>query len=313
MAPGSRIASPLLALVEAGHDLEQRRLAGAVGPDDADLGAVQEREGDVVEDDLVAVGLAHVAQGEDVLSHAREPTGSGRPLPNRARGAAGRSRRRPPRAAGPPASSCGPSRSKPCTSCFDLLAVLGGVGALAAGLTRRNRLVPRLRSCPTKVASTTWVTDGGWPSRSQTSIRSLPWTTTASPLCTESRDVVGQRAPARDGEPGRLPVDPHAVAEVARRAPHPERRHVGAPLASRWSTSLPTQPCRVTHASFIVRLLSSCRVRRANRAPADARRCGRARLWTTPGARARLWTRTGSGLERRALRPARAGAPRGCR
>ena len=38
------------AVVEAGHDLEQARLAGAVRPDDADLGARIERDRDVLED-----------------------------------------------------------------------------------------------------------------------------------------------------------------------------------------------------------------------------------------------------------------------
>ena len=73
----------VVGVVEPRHDLEQGGLAGAVGSDDADLGAVEEREGDVVEDDLVTVGLAHVAQREDVLSHAPEPTGRGTPLDNR--------------------------------------------------------------------------------------------------------------------------------------------------------------------------------------------------------------------------------------
>ena len=63
----------VVGVVEPGHDLQQRRLARAVGADDTDLGAVQERQGHVVEDDLVAMGLAHVAQGEDVLSHGAEP------------------------------------------------------------------------------------------------------------------------------------------------------------------------------------------------------------------------------------------------
>ena len=65
----------VVGVLEPRHDLEQGRLAGAVGSDDADLGAVQERQGDVVEDDLVAVGLAHVAQREDILSHGRQAYG----------------------------------------------------------------------------------------------------------------------------------------------------------------------------------------------------------------------------------------------
>ena len=56
-------------LLHAGHDLEHGGLAGAVRADDADLGAGQERQGDVVEDDLVAVRLAHLVHGVDVLSH----------------------------------------------------------------------------------------------------------------------------------------------------------------------------------------------------------------------------------------------------
>jgi hypothetical protein len=55
--------------VEPRHDLEQRRLARPVGADNTDLGPVQERQGHVVEDDLVAVSLTDVAQGEDILSH----------------------------------------------------------------------------------------------------------------------------------------------------------------------------------------------------------------------------------------------------
>ena len=54
--------------------LSTRGLAGAVGPDDADLGAGVEREGDVVEDDLVAVGLARLAHGVDELGHAAHST-----------------------------------------------------------------------------------------------------------------------------------------------------------------------------------------------------------------------------------------------
>ena len=60
----------VVGVVEPRHDLEQRRLPGAVRADDADLRAVQERESHVVEDDLVAVGLAHVAQGEHIIRHA---------------------------------------------------------------------------------------------------------------------------------------------------------------------------------------------------------------------------------------------------
>ena len=56
-------------LVDAGHDLDQAGLSGAVGADDTDLGPWQERQRDVVEDDLVAVRLAGLAKGVDELSH----------------------------------------------------------------------------------------------------------------------------------------------------------------------------------------------------------------------------------------------------
>ncbi|CAB5001197.1 unannotated protein [freshwater metagenome] len=57
-------------LVEAGHDLDKARLSGPVGADDADLRAGKEREGHVIEDDLVAVGLACLMKGVNELSHS---------------------------------------------------------------------------------------------------------------------------------------------------------------------------------------------------------------------------------------------------
>ena len=56
-------------LVQAGHDLEHARLAGAVGADDTDLRPGQEGEGDVVEDHLVAVRFSHLLHGVDELRH----------------------------------------------------------------------------------------------------------------------------------------------------------------------------------------------------------------------------------------------------
>ena len=58
-------------LVHPGHDLDQAGLARPVGADDADLRSRQERQRDVVEDDLVAVRLAGLAEGVDELSHNR--------------------------------------------------------------------------------------------------------------------------------------------------------------------------------------------------------------------------------------------------
>jgi hypothetical protein len=56
-------------VIDASHDLEQARLAGTVRADDADLGARQEGQRHVVEDDLVAMRLASLAEGVDELGH----------------------------------------------------------------------------------------------------------------------------------------------------------------------------------------------------------------------------------------------------
>ena len=56
--------------VEAGHDPEERRLAGAVRADDADLRAVEKREPDVLKDDGVGrVNLAQPFHGVDEFRH----------------------------------------------------------------------------------------------------------------------------------------------------------------------------------------------------------------------------------------------------
>jgi hypothetical protein len=68
VAVGSRL--------ESGHDLEDGRLAGPVRADDADLGAGKERQRDVIEDDLVAESLAHLAHGVDVLRQLPDPVHS---------------------------------------------------------------------------------------------------------------------------------------------------------------------------------------------------------------------------------------------
>ena len=69
-------------LVDAGHDAEERRLAGAVRPEHADLGAREEREVDPAEDlALRRHDLPKVAHGEDVLGRHGVPydTRRGRP------------------------------------------------------------------------------------------------------------------------------------------------------------------------------------------------------------------------------------------
>src|SRR5690606_26789486 len=57
-------------LVDTGHDPQQRRLAGAVVTEHADLGAVVEGEPDPLEDLLtLRRGLAQVFHGVDELGH----------------------------------------------------------------------------------------------------------------------------------------------------------------------------------------------------------------------------------------------------
>ena len=61
-------------LLQPGHDLQHGGLTGAVGADHTDLRAGQEAQRDVIEDDLVAVRLARLAHGVDVLSQEK-PSG----------------------------------------------------------------------------------------------------------------------------------------------------------------------------------------------------------------------------------------------
>src|SRR6185437_4280577 len=64
----ARLAVDLL--VQAGHDLEQRRLARAVEAEHADFGAGEERETDIAQNDaLRGDDLANPLHGKDVLSH----------------------------------------------------------------------------------------------------------------------------------------------------------------------------------------------------------------------------------------------------
>ena len=57
-------------LLLAGHDLEQRGLAHAVGANHADLCAGEEAQGDVIEDDLVTMALARLEHLVDELRHS---------------------------------------------------------------------------------------------------------------------------------------------------------------------------------------------------------------------------------------------------
>ena len=61
-------------LVQPRHDLQNRRLTCAVRPHHADLGAGEERHGDVIEDDLVAHFLAGFVHGVDKFRHTLQAT-----------------------------------------------------------------------------------------------------------------------------------------------------------------------------------------------------------------------------------------------
>ena len=100
--PGREPGLAGVAVVDAGHDPQQRRLAGAVRAEHADLGAGVEGEGDVLQDLTVGwVEAAALPHGEDELCaggghgqrwcHARLPRSS--PIPGagpRARARSGR-------------------------------------------------------------------------------------------------------------------------------------------------------------------------------------------------------------------------------
>ncbi len=64
---GGGLGMTLEVAVFGGHDPQERALAGAVGTQDADLGAGKEGQGDVLEDLFLAVHLVQVVHGEDVL------------------------------------------------------------------------------------------------------------------------------------------------------------------------------------------------------------------------------------------------------
>ncbi len=99
-------------LVDAGHDLEQRRLARAVQAEHADLGAGEEGQRDVVQDlPLGRHDLADAMHGEDVLSHIRDSGESMHRLAIVGRMQARRRPRRPPSSAARLSSPGRPSAS----------------------------------------------------------------------------------------------------------------------------------------------------------------------------------------------------------
>jgi hypothetical protein len=70
--PGRQDRVTVVRLVKPRHDAQHGGLTGAVGSDHADLRPWVEGEGDVVEDDLVAVRLAHLPHDVNELGHARD-------------------------------------------------------------------------------------------------------------------------------------------------------------------------------------------------------------------------------------------------
>ncbi len=69
---GLDVGLAVVRLIQSRHDLQDARLAGPVGTDHADLRARQEVQRHVVEDDLVAVGLADLQHAVDELCHAHD-------------------------------------------------------------------------------------------------------------------------------------------------------------------------------------------------------------------------------------------------
>ena len=66
---GRQASLAIAGLVQAGHDLQDRGLAGAIGTDHADLGSREEGHGDIVEDDLVTDSLASLDHLINKLRH----------------------------------------------------------------------------------------------------------------------------------------------------------------------------------------------------------------------------------------------------
>ena len=75
---------PLKFLIDTGHDAQERRFAGAVGAEHADLGAWVEGEPNIVQDD--ALGRNHLAQRLHDVDKLRSHTTASLALYERARG-----------------------------------------------------------------------------------------------------------------------------------------------------------------------------------------------------------------------------------
>ncbi len=67
----AELALSAVGLERTGEHLEQRGLAGAVGPDERDLVASVQREVEILVHDVVVVGLRHAFESDDELTGAR--------------------------------------------------------------------------------------------------------------------------------------------------------------------------------------------------------------------------------------------------
>ena len=228
--PRTRIV-PLVGLREPEQQPDQRRLAGAVGPEEAEGASARHLEVDALERRTVPEALPEAGGVDGQMRSCSEPT-AGSPAPtsaarlNRAaclirsdetaRRAAPRSaRRRTPARAQPVRSTCSDSS----TSTVELAAVeLDGHGRVAAA-QRRGRRPRRTRRCRTTASPPRRARRcgrGSWsaPSRSRTTC----W--------------CGSGTAARARSPGR---SPSGRAARARRDPAMRIAHCGLPIETCWN------------------------------------------------------------------------------
>lgn len=165
-------------------------LPAPLGADDADLGAGQEAQRDIVEDDLVAMGFADLAHGVDEFRHAAHPrrqqtgrrprrgfTGAARPHSGRQ----GHTRRLDLLGFDPVAVR--PPRRR----LHRILAGLPGIGVVGTAGACSMRAITRARSGPTALARIS-SEDRLMPSRSSYSlVCTVPTAITEAPLYKDRR------------------------------------------------------------------------------------------------------------------------------
>src|SRR4051794_21225848 len=324
VAPGSRIASPLLARSRPAMILSSDDLPVPLGPTTPIFAPCRNDNVTLSRTTLSPWALRTLRRVNTYSDMPASLRGEGARSPIRPRWSCSRRRR----LARPAVRvELRPVGVEAVHQLLDLLAVLGGVGALLSA--DPQELAGALAEVVPDEARFDHV---GHRRRLALALPDIDPHSAVNhhrvALVHRGGDVVAERAPGVDGVPGGLSVDPHAVAEVARRAPHPERRHPGPPCLTR--VDLATDPALQGHPRLVhLRLLSSCRTTSQPRA-LDVREgrlapCGRR---PTSGV---LWRRAGSGFRGTRpcqgalhpvrtpasrglgapLRPAREGAPRG--